>query len=264
MILSSTAGWVRDGYIFQLAVVTTTSLYYSDRGFRLVMGSASLASITADGSETDTGGEWDNTETTTSSQRPATKSSSTSSAGREDRVAQIDLSVMLAEDDQEMSIEEEDDEMQQVVMTTSAAAASRDCLSMIKAGLQDSTARSSLEIDEEEASSPHRAPASAGDEQQQHQQQPAAAPVDHRASIRRWPGNENSSLFMHNTSASENRSTVEDETSRRPSTTSPKQRSRGSALALQLQTEVGALQIISSQTSSVTDHLFLEIAGIMG
>jgi len=232
------------------------------------MGSASLASITADGSETDTGGEWDNTETTTSSQRPATKSSSTSSAGREDRVAQIDLSVMLAEDDQEMSIEEEDDEMQQVVMTTSAAAASRDCLSMIKAGLQDSTARSSLEVDEEEASSPHRAPASAGDEQQQHQQQPAAAvaaaPVDHRASFRRWPGNGHSSLFMHNTSASENRSTVEDETSRRPATTSPKQRSRGSALALQLQTEVGTLQIISSQTSSVTDHLFLEIAGIMG
>ncbi|CAN5973905.1 unnamed protein product [Sphagnum jensenii] len=209
------------------------------------MGSASLASITADGSETDTGGEWDNTETTTSSQRPATKSSSTSSAGREDRVAQIDLSVMLAEDDQEMSIEEEEDEMQQVVMTTSAAAASRDCLSMIKAGLQDSTARSSSEIDEEEASSPHRAPASAGDEQQQHQQQPAAAvaadPVDHRASIRRWPGNGNSSLFMHNTSASENRSTVEDETSGRPSTTSPKQRSRGSALALQLQTEMTRL-----------------------
>jgi hypothetical protein len=36
MILSSTAGWVRDGYIFQLAVVTRTSFYYSDRGFRLV------------------------------------------------------------------------------------------------------------------------------------------------------------------------------------------------------------------------------------
>ncbi|CAM6010506.1 unnamed protein product [Sphagnum balticum] len=90
-------------------------------------------------------------ETTTSSQRPATKSSSTSSAGREDRVAQIDLSVKLAEDDQEMSIEEEDDEMQEVVMTTSAAAASRDYLSMVKASLQDSTARSSWEIVEEEA-----------------------------------------------------------------------------------------------------------------
>lgn len=232
------------------------------------MGSASPASMTADGSETDTGGEWDNIETTTSSQRPATKSSSTSSAGREDRLAQIDLSVKLAEDDQEMSIEEEDDEMQQVVMTTSAAAASRGYLSMIKSGLEDSNARSSWEIDEEEASSPQRAPASAGDEQQQHQQQPAAAvaaaPVDHRASIRHWPGNGNSSLFMHNTSASENRSKVEDEMSRRPSTTSPKQRSRGSALALQLQNEVGTLQILSSQTGSMNDHLFLEIAGIMG
>jgi hypothetical protein len=166
--------------------------------------------------------------------------------------------VKLAEDDQDTSIEEEDDEMQEVVMTTSAAAASRDYLSMVKTGLQDSTARSNWEIVEEEASSPHRAPASAGDERQQHQQQPAAAPVDHRASIRHWPGNGNSSLFMHNMSASENRSTVEDGTSRRPSTTSPKQRSRGSALALQLQNEVGTLQILSSQTSSMTmtDHLF--------
>jgi hypothetical protein len=122
-----------------------------DREFRF-MGRPAAAAAVADGRQlmdTATAGEWDNNMDT--SQAPT---KSTSSSGREDRVAYIDLSVKPSEE------ESEEEEM----METSDS----DYLSMIKGGVQRDSRLSSWK--DEEANSPIN-PAT---DQKLHQFQPAA------------------------------------------------------------------------------------------
>jgi hypothetical protein len=210
------------------------------------MGRPAAAAAVADGPQlmdAATAGEWDNNMDT--SQAPT---KSTSSSGREDRVAYIDLSVKPSEE------ESEEEEM----METSAS----DYLSMIKGAVQRDSRLSSWK--DEEASSPIN-PAT---DQKLHQLQPAAMTSSQEnvlhtgsqilgsrgsdvMSIDKLQLTSHSSLVHtnYNMSASETRSTVEDEMS---PPLSPK---RSLRWTLQLQNEVLIRNKFSSSLKLRLDHL---------
>jgi hypothetical protein len=216
-----------------------------DREFRF-MGRPAAAAAVADGRQlmdTATAGEWDNNMDT--SQAPT---KSTSSSGREDRVAYIDLSVKPSEE------ESEEEEM----METSDS----DYLSMIKGGVQRDSRLSSWK--DEEANSPIN-PAT---DQKLHQFQPAAMTSSQEnvlhtgsqilgsrgsdvMSIDKLQLTSHSSLVHTNCnmSVSETRSTVEDEMS---PPLSPK---RSLRWTLQLQNEVLIRNKFSSSLKFRLDHL---------
>jgi hypothetical protein len=210
------------------------------------MGRPAAAASVADGPQlmdAATAGESDNNMDT--SQAPT---KSTSSSGREDRVAYIDLSVKPSEE------ESEEEEM----METSAS----DYLSMIKGAVQRDSRLSSWK--DEEASSPIN-PAT---DQKLHQLQPAAMTSSQEnvlhtgsqilgsrgsdvMSIDKLQLTSHSSLVHtnYNMSASETRSTVEDEMS---PPLSPK---RSLRWTLQLQNEVLIRNKFSSSLKLRLDHL---------
>ncbi|CAK9878616.1 unnamed protein product [Sphagnum jensenii] len=214
------------------------------------MGRPAAAAAVADGPQlmdAVTAGEWDNNMDT--SQAPT---KSTSSSGREDRVAYIDLSVKPSEE------ESEEEEM----METSAS----DYLSMIKGAVQRDSRLSSWK--DEEASSPIN-PAT---DQKLHQLQPAAMTSSQEnvlhtgsqilgsrgsdvMSIDKLQLTSHSSLVHTNCnmSASETRSTVEDEMS---PPLSPK---RSLRWTLQLQNELMTVHTEMTRLGEENKRLRLQL-----